>query len=429
MIFLYATFSSIVEKEKRAALVFFIFALFFSGILILLHFLPGKPIRIIEFGFAISSLILIIIFFFPSKGKVPQIDKRGINPRFDERDVLFARYRFRFDNNLYGPYYRMRPENKKQDDQIRNLPGLCSPESEYYDKELFDKTDRLFEEVETLYPDVEGNPSLIKDPSLKEKEIYDFLYKNGVHSAAATALKPEHYYSYGGRGERFGVSFTNEHPFAIAFTVEMDKERNAAAPYAPTLLESAQQYYNSGFLATEVAKMLRNAGYEARAHIDGNYKLICPTVARDAGLGEIGRMGLLMTPGLGPRVRIAVVSTNFPFTLSSYQPRADMIDFCLHCKKCAINCPSNAIPHIERRESNGVLRWKINHEACFTYWCEVGTDCGKCMAVCPYSHHNNLLHSMSKVAIKNNSRFRQVAIKLDDLLYGKYPKAKYRHGN
>ena len=47
----------------------------------------------------------------------------------------------------------------------------------------------------------------------------------------------------------------------------------------------------------------------ARAHIDGNYQVIAPLVARDAGLGTIGRMGLLMTPELGPRVRLAVVTT------------------------------------------------------------------------------------------------------------------------
>ena len=46
--------------------------------------------------------------------------------------------------------------------------------------------------------------------------------------------------------------------------------------------------------------MIRRLGYPARAHIDGNYRVIAPLVARDAGLGEIGRMGLLMTPRSRP---------------------------------------------------------------------------------------------------------------------------------
>ena len=46
----------------------------------------------------------------------------------------------------------------------------------------------------------------------------------------------------------------------------------------------------------QLAAAIRDLGYPARAHIDGNYRVIAPLVARDAGLGEIGRMGLLMTP-------------------------------------------------------------------------------------------------------------------------------------
>lgn len=62
----------------------------------------------------------------------------------------------------------------------------------------------------------------------------------------------------------------------------------------------------------QLAEFMRSIGYPARAHIDGSYRVVCPLVARDAGLGEIGRMGLLMTPELGPRVRIAVVTTDLP---------------------------------------------------------------------------------------------------------------------
>ena len=77
-------------------------------------------------------------------------------------------------------------------------------------------------------------------------------------------------------------------------------------------MESARRYLDSGAIAVQLALFLKGIGYRARAHIDGNYRVVCPLVARDAGLGEIGRMGILMTPALGPRVRIAVVTTDFP---------------------------------------------------------------------------------------------------------------------
>ncbi len=78
-------------------------------------------------------------------------------------------------------------------------------------------------------------------------------------------------------------------------------------------MESAHQYVEAARTAIQLAAFIRNLGYDARAHIDGNYQVIAPLVARDAGLGEIGRMSLLITPKHGPRVRLAVVTTNMPF--------------------------------------------------------------------------------------------------------------------
>ncbi len=77
----------------------------------------------------------------------------------------------------------------------------------------------------------------------------------------------------------------------------------SAAPAAPTVMESAHKYLISGAIAIQIAHFIRELGYDAMAHIDANYELICPLVARDAGLGEIGRMGLLITPKHGTRVR------------------------------------------------------------------------------------------------------------------------------
>ncbi|HRW63323.1 MAG TPA: 4Fe-4S dicluster domain-containing protein, partial [Bacteroidales bacterium] len=164
--------------------------------------------------------------------------------------------------------------------------------------------------------------------------------------------------------------------------------------------------------------------YSAKAHIDGNYELICPLVARDAGLGEIGRMGLLMTPKLGPRVRIAVVTTELPLIMDNQKDNSHIIDFCEICKKCADICPSASIPDGTRENIDGALRWKINHEKCFTYWCTVGTDCGKCMTVCPFSHPDNFLHNIIRWGIYNSYIFRRFALFMDDLFYGRKPKTK-----
>jgi ferredoxin len=68
-----------------------------------------------------------------------------------------------------------------------------------------------------------------------------------------------------------------------------------------------------------------------------------------------------------------------------------------------------------------VLRWQINAESCFRYWSKIGTDCGRCMAVCPYSHPDNLAHNLVRWGIQRSGLFRRLAIKLDDFFYGKRP--------
>ncbi len=215
-----------------------------------------------------------------------------------------------------------------------------------------------------------------------------------------------------------------DHQYAIAFTVEMDFELTGSAPYPPITMESARQYAEFARVAVQLAAFIRSLGYPARAHIDGNYRVITPLVARDAGLGEIGRMGLLMTPKQGPRVRVGVVTTNLPLTNDAYHANQSVLDFCRICKKCAENCPSQSISHQDRSIDNGVLRWKINPETCYHYWTIVGTDCGKCMSVCPYSHPDNWAHNLVRWGISRSGTFRRAALVMDDFLYGKKPTAR-----
>jgi ferredoxin len=68
-----------------------------------------------------------------------------------------------------------------------------------------------------------------------------------------------------------------------------------------------------------------------------------------------------------------------------------------------------------------VVRWQIDSEACYGLWTKLGTDCGRCVAVCPYAHPDNLLHNLVRAGVRNSSLFRRLAIRLDDVFYGKRP--------
>ena len=130
-------------------------------------------------------------------------------------------------------------------------------------------------------------------------------------------------------------------------------------------------------------------------------------------------MGILMTPRLGPRVRLGVVTTDLPLIADQPGDDASVIDFCTICRKCATNCPVAAIPLGERTAVDDGLRWAIDAETCFRYWSVVGTDCATCVRVCPYSHPDSLAHNVVRWAITRSAFARRVMLRLDDLFYGK----------
>jgi reductive dehalogenase len=223
-----------------------------------------------------------------------------------------------------------------------------------------------------------------------------------------------------GRGSgKWGEEIRLDHRWAIAFTVEMDYHAMRSAPEAPVVAESARQYVESAKIAIQIGSLIRRLGYPARAHIDGNYRVIAPLVARDAGLGEFGRIGILMTPDLGPRVRLGVVTTDLPLIPDTHADDRSVVDFCTVCKKCADNCPSQSIPFEDRTRIDGGWRWAIDPDSCFRYWNAVGTDCGVCMTVCPYSHPDNVAHDSVRWAIRRSGAARRAALWMDDLFYGR----------
>jgi ferredoxin len=388
-------------------------------------------------------------------------------PGVDERDIMFSRALLVPGTERYEEYYGRRPGQREKDDLFRKEAGLLQAGSAHYHPLGFAAADAAFWTVERLRPFVEGEgvegvgghrwtgeegygagigrpthgdghpgaggrPATpgrregeMPDPGEVTRFLKAWALKLGAHSVGVTALRDYHLYTHVGRGPEYGQPVELDHSHALALTVEMDKEMVDRAPRSPTVMESARQYLSSGVMAIHLADTIRRLGFRARAHIDGNYRVICPLVAKEAGLGEIGRMGILMTPRLGPRVRIAVVTTDFPLVPDTPKRDLAVIDFCGHCRKCADACPSRALPFgAPEADEGGVVRWKVDAEACFTLWAKLGTDCARCMSVCPYSHPDSILHNLVRWGISRSTLFRRAAIWMDDLVYGRRPAPK-----
>jgi ferredoxin len=414
------------EKERRAVRVSVTMA-FLGGVGLFAFSLFPSPFALLAFlAILVLLVFLLVLFLWP----IGQVEVGTVRPssRIDERDIMFARARLREGSEEYESYYRIRPEKRETDDALRALPGILSPGGSLSDPIHFASADASFYLTEVVREAVNGpvaSKPVVRDKSEISTFIKSLVKYYGALDVGITRLEPYHVYSHIGRGTgTYGAPIPLEHDFAIAFTTEMDRDLVAANPKSPVVMESARQYVQCAAVAIQLAQFLRNLGYPARAHIDGNYRVVAPLVARDAGLGEIGRMGLLMTPGLGPRVRIGVVTTTLELETDSYFPDASVLHFCKICTKCADCCPSRAIPSEAREEVDGVVRWRIDSESCFRFWCISGTDCARCMAVCPYSHPDTWSHNTVRWGIRKSGFFRRCAYRLDDLFYGRKPRSR-----
>jgi reductive dehalogenase len=415
--------TSLREGERRAAGVALELSIVLAIPLFLATLLP-QPFRWALLG----TIVLAVVFFFLLPiGRVER-DNEEPRTRIDERDIMFARARLEPGTPNYEAYYALHPKKRTSDDKSRSLPGILSPEASEVNQLIFDATDATFEYIERLHDAVNG-------PVASEQKAHQVgpgtgYIKGlarywGARDVGVTELKPYHVYSHIGRGKgTYGAPITLDHRYAIAFTVEMDRQLVGTAPAASTILESARQYGSAAAIAVQLGNLIRSMGYPARAQINGNYRVVAPLVARDAGLGEIGRMGLLMTPELGPRVRLGVVTTDLPLLPDPAGYAPSVLDFCRVCKKCADNCPVRAIPTGDREEIDGVLRWRIDQEVCYRYWCVTGTDCARCMALCPYSYPDSPMHNMVRWAARNAGAARRAVIGLDRVFYGRAPAPK-----
>jgi reductive dehalogenase len=395
---------------------------FFSGIVPLFSS-SFQLLSLVVLSIAVLSLIILLL---PIKSKY--VNSGIVNSSSkDERDTMFSRQELIPGTSRFNEYYREHPDKHVKDDLWRAEPGLLSSESLFFNRLTFASADASFEAVK-LFTDLQNIDPEIGPLDLSGTDVTRFIKawskKLGAVACGVTEMKDLHYYTHAGRGDRYGNAILKEHKYGIVILVEMDLELLASAPRSPVVMESANQYLRSAAIVTQLAVMIRKLGYKAKTHIDANYDIICPLVARDAGLGEIGRNGLLISDKFGPRVRIAVVTTDLPVQIDHPGSDPSVMQFCSICKKCAVNCPANSIPMGSVESVNGVMKWQLDQESCFTYWNHCGTDCGRCISTCPYSHKNNWFHNMIRRGIRNNIFFLHMAKLLDDLFYGKRPPSK-----
>ena len=152
---------SLFERERRAAMISCCVAIIGGVIYIGATWLP----------FAIQSGILLITATILAVGVVLSLLPIGRvqtgedipKTRFDERDIMFARWRLKPGSPEYQSYYSRRPEHLKGDEITRSKPGLLSKDSQLADPILFASPEGSFFLTEALHTAVDG-------PVASEKE-------------------------------------------------------------------------------------------------------------------------------------------------------------------------------------------------------------------------------------------------------------------
>lgn len=429
LIVFFALFSlvSLAEKEKRAFArgVILVILLITTNILL---FLLSPPLN--TYLFAAIAIIPAALFVWIILSPIPKkkIEVIGNQNRIDERDVIFARFDLQEKTRIFQDYYDRNPEIRSIDEQIRKRPDLFAHSHNKKDPFLFSLAAAEFEFLENQLKQVDGQISTKAVARTKRenarliKQVTRYL---GSDQCGIARLNPSYVYSHTGRGpDRYGKRIILDHSYAIVFTVEMELAMVATAPKAPVVIETGRRYIEAARIAIVLANYIRRLGYSARAHVAGsNYQAMLIPLAWEAGLGELGRMGTLITTKHGPRARLGLVTTSFPLDIDG-PSTLGIQDFCEKCRKCALNCPAQAITLGEKVEENGVLKWVLNREECYRYWRKAGTDCALCMFVCPYSKPSGLLHDLIRAVTAKSSMAQRLSVWGDDFFYGRKPARK-----
>jgi len=172
---------------------------------------------------------------------------------------------------------------------------------------------------------------------------------------------------------------------AIVLIKEMDKEKIAKAPSIETFRTVFETYDTLGIVTNKLTDYLRKNNFYAQASHPLGGLVLYPPLAQKAGLGKLGKHGLLITPQFGARQRISAIFTsieNLPITDNNEH---DWISqFCDSCNKCIKKCPPKAILdepiiHPSKRETH-IIRSK-----CLPYFNE-NKGCSICLKECVFSY-------------------------------------------
>ena len=178
--------------------------------------------------------------------------------------------------------------------------------------------------------------------------------------------------------------------------------------HAPSLLTeglSTLAYARMAPTLRMLAEFIRGLGYHAIPA--ANDTALSIPLAVDAGLGQLGRHGMLINPKVGSRCRISKIITDLPLEPAGAVD-SGITEFCNACLKCVPKCGTQAITTGDRsfeplNEANatGVLTWKVDAKKCMTFQNRVGSTCSTCVRRCAWTKPPRKVYAIPRFFIRN----------------------------
>ena len=198
-----------------------------------------------------------------------------------------------------------------------------------------------------------------------------------------------------------------EMKYVVVLLHEWGKDMDGTE-HAPSLLTeglSTLAYARMAPTLWMLAEFIRGLGYNAIPA--ANDTALSIPLAVDAGLGQLGRHGLLINPKVGARCRISKIFTDLPLEAAGAVD-SGITEFCNACLKCVPKCGTKAITTGDRSfepldESNspGVLSWKVDAKKCMTFQNRVGTTCSTCVRRCAWTKPPRRIYAIPRFFIRN----------------------------
>lgn len=315
--------------------------------------------------------------------------------KFDERDIIFSRLRLNSGSQNYKEYYQRHQEKEAADQLTRDearrrtkypssdIMSFLAPKADF-EEELFQQEILPNREIAFKVHEKYLNTSINRQINKQDVTQFTKLIKNkaielGACLVGIVKLFDEDYYSHKGITQFnnfYGKKILPSYKYAIVIAVEMKNEYMKKAPRYEELVATEVAYDKSVFISASLAIYLKELGYDALSNNYINYVAPMVPLSIKAGFGEKGRNNLLVTKEYGSRVRTAAILTNV--TLIEDKPISFGLQrFCAQCMRCVERCPTQALS--PTGESH------VSDSTCMEVWLRSRTDCGICIAVCPFS--------------------------------------------